>query len=205
MNRFFHFAKFVLDQSLPLFPCLIQDFRLRHRIRKQRDTSLDCNAQAYMALDLEALTESHRAALSLRDQLQRRAQGYLMAVTVATTFSFGTVGLLSGNASIVTTPPPPGWITALFLFAVLLSFFMSTVSALRVLGPSNLYDMWLRSQLPIDPEQKKANLIRFTQLNETYVLVYECQLRGSYIAMRNGVILLFAMLALGIAKMGLTL
>ena len=193
-----------LNQLIPLPGCFMQDWRIRRRIRKHADDALDADSRPYLAVRIDALKESHRAALAMRDQLQRRAQGYLMAVTVATSFCFGVVGLLSkGTSNPATAPNHHAWEMRIALFAVLGSFFMSALSALSVLGPSRLYDLWLRSRLPTDEEQEKTNLIRFIKLNEAYAMAYECQLRGSYVTMRNGVVLLFVVLVMAVAHSGL--
>lgn len=192
------------DQIAPLPRCVAEDFRIRRLIRRCAAAPLDEDA-AYLALDVSDLKESHRAALTLRDQLQRRAQGYLMAVTIASSFTLSALALLvkvqAGRSELVHLSE----MTRVILLAALGSFMMSVVSALRVLGPSDVYDLWLRSQFPSDPEQKKANLIRFTRLNESYALVYACHVRGSYLAMRNGVLLVFAWLAALILSPGLLL
>lgn len=194
MTAFFRTLLTVIDQIVPLPHCLLREWQIKRRIKKEARSDLDKNATIYVELDIKDLKESHRAALGLREQLQRRAQSYLMAITVATSFSIGVVGVLSRIGSAAHAPNNLDWLIKCLLFAALISFFMSAFSALRVLGPSDLYDVWLRSQIPSDLDQQKANVIRFTQLNEAYAMAFEVQLRGSYIAMRNGVAFVFLLL-----------
>lgn len=180
----------LLNQVVPLPFCVYEDVKIRRKICDHAGAPLGEDA-VYMELDLNDIKESHRAALSLRDQLQRRAQGYLMAVTVASSFSLGMIGLLVKakpvNGDFINVSIP----ARIMLLAALLSFFMSAVSALRVMGPSEVFDLWLRSHFPNDLEQKKVNYIRYIQLNEAYAMIYACHTRGSYISMRNGVVVLF--------------
>lgn len=190
MNRFWSVVLTLLNQLVPLPQCLVEDWRIRNRMQERAAVPLG-DDKVYMTLELSDLKESHRAALALRDQLQRRAQGYLMAITVASSFTLGALALLVKVQSGEAAPVHLSGITRVILLTVLGSFTMSAVSALRVLGPSEVYDLWLRSQLPNDPEQRKANLIRFIQLNESYAMAYAYHTRGSYVGMRNGVVVLF--------------
>ncbi len=199
MKRVAKMLAFGRNQLVPLPWCLIEERRILRRINSAENSKLDSSDQVYLSLNLEQLKESHHAALGLREQLQRRAQGYLMAVTVATSFTLGAVALLAKRMHVQGVALHwSSFAVSFMLFVILISFGMSAWSALRVLGPSKLYDLWLRSRLPNQIDQEKVNLIRFTKLNEAYAMAYEVQLRGSYVAMRNGVLFVFAMLALAI-------
>ncbi len=202
MKSFWSAVLTVLDQVIPLPRCLVKDWRIRKRIKECAAMPLG-DDKVYMMLELSDLKESNRAALALRDQLQRRAQGYLMAVTIASSFTLGALALLVKAQSGGSTPVHLSGLTRAMLLTVLGSFTMSAVSALCVLGPSEVYDIWLRSHMPNDPEQKKANLIRFIQLNESYAMAYAFHTGGSYVAMRNGVVVLFAWITMVIISPGL--
>lgn len=184
----------LLEQAMPLPLCLAEVWKNKSRIRKNADTPLGEN-EAYLTVDIVDLKESHKAVLSLREQLQRRAQGYLMAVTVASSFSLGALSLLTRVQNASGPHLSMSCISRAMLLAVLISFFVSAMSALFVLGPSEVFDVWLRSQLPKDENRQKADLIRFTQLNESYTMAYGHLARYSYNTMRNGVVLLLMWLA----------
>lgn len=189
MRRALGVLLWLLDQTVPVGRCALEHTRNQRRVRDGADKPLG-DDKVYLVLESADLKESHRAALSLRDQLQRRAQGYLMAVTVASSFSLGALALLTKLPGGAAGPPHLSVFTRVILFAVMASFLMSALCALLALAPSEVYDVWLRSQLPKDPNLQKSNLIRFTQLNESYALAYGYHVRGSYVGMRNGAVLL---------------
>lgn len=199
MNRSRAAVLWLVEQILPLPKCLFDEWTIRRKMAKGSNAPLGTD-EVYLALGMPDLKDSHRAALGLREQLQRRAQGYLMAVTVATSFALGSLGLLAkvqgGSVDAVHLSSTTRW-TLLFVLA---SFFMSATSSLRVLGPSQAYDLWLRSHMPNDEDSKKANIIRFIQLNEAYAMIYSYQTRCSYIGMRNGVFALFVWFAVMILQ-----
>jgi hypothetical protein len=192
MSRAKALAAWCVDQTVPIIDAARVARQHQHLRRKGAHASLGEDA-IYLKLDASDLRESHRAVLGLREQLQRRAQAYLATVAIGSSFAFGVISLVIrshqgdiGDAF--------AWPTRLFLMGVVGSLMMSALCALAVLGPSELHDVWLRSQLPRDEagEQQRANLIRFIQLNESWAIVFERYVRASYIAMRNGVLLLFA-------------
>lgn len=84
----------LLEQAIPLPKCWLEVRGIRRRMSEGEHAPLG-DDEVYMALTIADLKESHKAALALREQLQRRAQGYLMAVTVATSFTLGSTGLLA--------------------------------------------------------------------------------------------------------------
>lgn len=81
-------------------------------------------------------------------------------------------------------------VSRLVVAMIVLNFIISALCSLLVLGPSNVYDTWLRSKIPNEVVLKKANAIRFVHLNESYSITYSLQLRGAYNALRNGIVLL---------------
>lgn len=192
MSRAKSVAGWCVDQTLPIINAAWVAYEHRQLRREGAHASLGDEA-IYLKLDASDLKESHRAVLGLREQLQRRAQAYLATVAIGSSFAFGVISLAvrshQGNVADAFS-----WPTRLFLLGVVGSLMMSALCALAVLGPSELHDVWLRSQLPRDDagEQQRANLIRFIQLNESWAFVFERYVRASYIAMRNGVLLLFA-------------
>lgn len=192
MSRSRAVAAWCVDQTVPIISAY-RSAREHRRLRSNGAHTLLGDDAIYLQLDASDLKDSHRAVLGLREQLQRRAQAYLATVAIGSSFAMGVISLIarSHQGGIGDALP---WPTRLFLLGIVGSLMMSALCALAVLGPSELHDVWLRSQLPRDEDgqQQRANLIRFIQLNESWTIVFERYVRASYIAMRNGVLLLFA-------------
>lgn len=176
-------------QFFPIIPAVCQRSKNLAKIATRQDEPISPEDEVYLALELDDLRDSLRAILALRDQLQRRAQAYLMAVAVSLSFAIGASAMLVQAGEVETLKSVP-FVSRLVVAMIVLNFITSALCSLLVLGPSNIYDTWLRSKIPNKIDQRKANAIRFIHLNESYSMAYSLQLRGAYNALRNGVILL---------------
>jgi PIN domain nuclease of toxin-antitoxin system len=94
--------------------------------------------------------------LARREQFNRKAQAYLMGVTVATSFAVGILGIYvrAGAGGVPLA-------LKLILLGAVISLVMSAVSALRVIAPSEAFDLYLQAR-HIVPEDEKEGLARLS-------------------------------------------
>jgi hypothetical protein len=186
----------LLGQVAPLIPSIWFSWHLKPIIQSARvDYELPEHAQVFTELTKDELKEAHKLELGRREQFNRKAQAYLMGVTLSTSFAIGMLNIMTRAQ---TASSSPSWLSVVLRMAlgiVVISLFMSAIAALKVIAPSDVFDMWLQERhISPDAEMEKKQLIKLTLLNQGYNLIAANYLSASYIAMRNGVYLILCFL-----------
>jgi hypothetical protein len=150
-----------------------------------------------LQLSKDDLKDAHKLEVTRREQFTRKAQAYLMGVTVGTSFVIGMLGLWARAPEWVNSHPVVTYSLRAALLLVVLWLFMAAFAALRVIAPSQAYDTWLQERLiDADEEDTKKQLVKLILLNQGYNLIAANHLQASSVGMRNGVILVFIILLL---------
>jgi hypothetical protein len=194
--------RLILSQTVPALSCLSIHWTISKRIKSERESfDLSEEMRMYVDLTLEDLRDSHKIELARREQFQRKAQSYLMAVTIATSFVLGFLGLaLKSQSTSDASAHIPLAVKVLLLVGVG-SLVMSAFTALRVIAPTEAFDLWLQARsVNESEEQQKGRLIKLIHLNQAYSLIAAPYVRASYVGMRNGIIVVtFLLVALILA------
>jgi len=183
---------FLLRETLPLLTSLWFEYRIKSAVSvAKQDYEIPEHAQQCLELSKDALKDAHKLELGRREQFTRKAQAYLMGVAVGVSFAVGMLGLFARAHPAASVPV----MLKIFLGSGVLSLFMAAVAALRVIAPSEGWDLWLQERYaePEDELQKKQ-LLKLTLLNQAYNLIGASYLATSYIGMRNGVYLVLCLL-----------
>jgi len=197
-------AGWFVDQLMPILRALWVRRTFGARIAESKAAAHPPDSHlAYLSLALPQIREAHRIEIQRRDQFTRKAQGYLMALTVMSSFSIGAIALTvkaASSSSTVQQPSGPSlsWTFWVGLLAMIASFTMAALSALWAVGPSEVFDVYLPALVedgkPVDDERQKSLLLHMIALNQAYNLILAAFVRAAYIAMRNGAILLLVAL-----------
>jgi hypothetical protein len=186
------FGSCLLREIVPLLPSLWFEHRIKSAVRTARD-DYDIPEHALPCLELskDELKDAHKLELGRREQFTRKAQAYLMGVTVGVSFAVGMLGL---SVKVHPAEAIP-LILKIALGVVVLSLFMAAISALHVIAPSESWDLWLQERYAGAKEDlQKKQLLKLTLLNQAYNLIAASCLSASYIGMRNGVYLVLSLL-----------
>lgn len=191
------------DRALPLLERAVDETGLpvrawllamrldRKRRQHENDFELTDEMRSALVLDEETLRETHRFELARREQLQRRAQSYMVAVTVATSF---TLTILAASRSADFQLRFGGRVA---LFAVLYYLMLCGLTALHVIAPSGAFDFHLqqRVQLKQADLDVKHCLIKYTYLNQNLVMALAAWSDVSRTALRNALLIIAMILA----------
>jgi hypothetical protein len=157
-----------------------------------------------MALAVDDLEKSHQLELGRRTRLEDKAQANLRTAALAASFGLGFIALLAKAAI---GAPPPQYTAASAVVAVLacVNLASSALSAGKACGVTRIHDLFLIERLQTSKymresheQNRKAQLISMIRLNEAFTLIASAYATASGIALRNGVILLAAVIALQI-------
>lgn len=186
-------GEFLLSNLIPVVECVRLERRLRPEIeRGGEDYDIPPHATGYLVLSKEDLKDSLKIEIARKEQFNRKAQAYLMGVTLASSFVVGLLGVYAKGGGAM----PWGLKVALVLLVV--SLVMSAASALRVIAPSMAFDLYLQNRLPeVDdnPDDfEKRRLLKFVLLNQGHNLIAVTYLTSSYRGMRNGLFLITGVL-----------
>jgi len=189
----------VLEQTFPLLLCWWRNRKIRPRIEKE-ESSADLNGEAeeYLSLSTESLRDAHRIGLERLKRVQDRAHVNLVAVTVAVSLVFGTIGLTGSQVGGITIW---SYLARFLIIVTVIWLSMAAFASIQVLAPCRVCDMWLQMRkvpFPQDSEeeQEKAKYIKMTLLNQYYTTMVTNYAEVSSIAMRNGVMAIAALLIL---------
>jgi hypothetical protein len=162
----------------------------------KRDYDIPEHAQHCMELSTDDLRDAHKLEVGRREQFARKAYAYLMGVAIGISFAIGMLGLAARSP----TAAPMSVPIRVILVAIVLSLFMAAIAALRVIAPSEAWDLWLQERHPkMEEDVQKKQLVKLTLLNQAYNLIAAHYLSTSYIGMRNGVYLVLGLLVWAIA------
>ena len=160
-----------------------------------------------MTIDLDDLKEAHEIELKRREEFRKHAQNNLVTITLSLTFVFGTAQIYAKATDSNETQTALSLLVRSIAIFSILSFYMSALSSMKIIGPTKIYDVWLQtleqSYGRNSPEEdKKAKLIKIINLNQAYTLIVSNYSRSSDIGLRNGafgvgVVLLVAMVRSG--------
>ncbi len=193
---------FFFREVAAIVPAVLEARRVRAAIDRERDRGgLPEEFARYRALPKDGLKDALKIEVARREQFTRKAQAYLMAVTLGTSFTIGVIGILAKAPSL---PPGPVVGFKVVLVGLVLSLFMSAVAALWVIAPSEAYDLFMQERTAptgdaeADDRDEKDRIIRLVLFNQAYSLVSAAYLSASYAGMRNGVWLVVAVLVAAI-------
>lgn len=177
---------------------LISTIRARiglQRHKEERAPQLDLVWQKYLQLALDDIKESLRAEITRRDQMNRRAQGFLGSVAVLSAFTIGTTSLLRPLGS-----TPLNYVLSLGILGAVVFLGGAAWYALQILRPEQLYDVFLqarfRGEQPLAEPELKETLLFAIQLDQAYNLIFATYSERSYRCLRNGFICLLFVLIL---------
>lgn len=140
----------------------------------------------YRALSMAELEASLRSDLSRRDGIFRRGLAYLGSVAVLSAFTFGVVRALADNAGPLTAP--------LCAMSVLVVAFLGTAgwSALQIVKPELVYDLFLQARVPGDhplqDDDLKDEVIYEIHMNQALCLIFSEHSKRAYRCLRNGLV-----------------
>jgi hypothetical protein len=183
----------LVSHLAPVVECVRLERQLRPEIeRGKEDYEIPEHAAAYLALSKEELKDSLKIELGRKEQFNRKAQAYLMGVTLATSFAVGLLGVYAKGGGAM----PPG--LKAVLVAVVVSLVMSAAGALRVIAPSMAFDLYLQNRLveAVDVRDgfERRQLLKLTLLNQGHNLIAVTYLTASFRGMRNGLVLVTGVL-----------
>lgn len=189
---------FALREVASIVPGVLEARRVRAAIERERERGgLPEEYTHYRALPKDGLKDALKIEVARREQFTRKAQAYLMAVTLGTSFTIGVIGILT-KAPSLSQGPVVGF--KIVLVGLVLSLFMSAVAALWVIAPSEAYDLYMQERTvptgvaEADDRDEKDRIIRLVLFNQAYSLISAAYLSASYAGMRNGVWLVVAVL-----------
>jgi len=184
-----------LSHLLPIVGCFWFERRLRPAIEQgKQDYEIPEHAKGYLDLSKDELKDSLKIEIARKEQFNRKAQAYLMGVTLASSFVIGVLGVYakSGGSSLP-------FELKVVLLCLVFSLVMSAASALRVIAPSEAFDLYLQARHVLTDDDKseleKKQLLKLTLLNQGHNLIAVTYLTASFRGMRNGLILVTGVLA----------
>ncbi len=181
------------ELGIPVRAWILTKRLTRERRQHENDFDLTDDMRLALALNEDALRESHRFELARREQLQRRAQSYMVAVAVAVSF---TLTILAASRSATDFQLRVGGRVA--LFAVLYYLMLCGLTALHVIAPSPAFDFPLQQCVAMHEAglDAKPCLIKSTYLNQNLVLALAAWSDVSRTALRNALVIIAALLAM---------
>lgn len=199
-SRLLDVILWLFEQVVPVATVVRTEFTYKRRIASAELAAGPPGSHLqYRVLDIARVRDAHRLEVQRRDQFTRKAQGYLMGLTVMSSFSLGAIALTIRASSVPEARHLGGhWAFAAGLLATIVSFSMAAFSALRAVAPSRVFDVYLDNFLdgptPIDEASEKLLFLKMIALNQAYNLILAACVKACYIAMRNGLLLLAALL-----------
>lgn len=205
---------------VPFIECYDFECRQRRRIAQEEETvELGTDWQCYLTLDLDSLKSCHALELSRRELILKRAQANLITVTLAISFVFGIIGVLTkaptaaSNGRATQEQIHAGFQAAnllsgaILMLVVLTVLFMlmSALCAMRVIGQDKLYDMWLQnrgiqwSDAPPEDDEK-LKYVKMIKLNQARILIMSNYATASHQGMTNGVVIIALALILLVGR-----
>lgn len=194
------------EQILPFFLNRSDVRRIRSRVttwQKKADlgASIDPTWHQYRQLEESALKESLRSELSRRELMQRRSQSFLGTIAVMSAFTIGALSLFRLPRYVI-----PDWVIAVGVIAVLAFLAGGAWSALQIVAPDQLYDLYLQNRMdhgtPIQGSAWTDVIIDAIQLNQAHNLIFSIYSLRSYRCIRNGLVSLVLSLLLLLIDVG---
>ena len=189
---------FALNQLLPfLFErSQMRTTRTRISVRNNKienGTLVDPTWEKFRALDTGILQDSLRVELSRREYVHRRAQTFMSVIAVMTAFTIGATNILRLPRHII-----PSWAMALGVLFAFLYLAIGGWYALQTIRPGQLHDFHLQNRMkddrPLDENELKDMLLSLIQMNQAQSLIFSTLAERTYRSVRNGVLLLGAVL-----------
>ena len=183
--------KALLDLVLPFWMERTEISTYRARLEQRRAEHAKGNSlypewRKFRELSLADLKESLRCDLTRRDVIHRRALTYLGSVAVLSAFTLGVTRVLSEQSG-------PAFAANSLTAALVIVFLGGAAwSALRIVGPEDVYDLFLPIRVPADHPLSEAELkdeiIFFIHMNQAHNLIFNKYSLRADRCLRNGLI-----------------